>query len=417
MKIISHYNKLILPLIKTWYWCVAGAMSIINASAQQQFTLEQALQMAVQQNAAIKNEQLNVEYHKILTDTYKDIPKTNIYTEMGQVNSALFDTKFGISQSFSLPVVYQQQRALLSAQYQSVFAHTAVQVWEVKKAVSEIFYHYQYLKQKEKLLQHSDSLYQQFYQKAVLRLQKGESNVLEKTTAETQKAAIEMQRLQLRQEMETALVLFQYLLNTPQAEPLPLPEADIPLLTLDTTALNMHPTLKVLEEQREVARQTTLLEKARLRPDFSVALNNTSFRGTGADDRHYKGTARFTSAQFGMAIPLFKKSQRTKIEAMQVNESIAEQAWHFQKQHLQTEYLKWQAVYRAQQQQLEYFENKGLQNAALIQQTAQIQFQGGEINYLEYVLLLNQSIDIQNQALEARNNVVNTILQLNYLTH
>ena len=63
--------------------------------------------------------------------------------------------------------------------------------------------------QKKKLLTYSDSLYGVFYKKAILRLEKGETNILEKISSETQLGQIKMQLNQLNKDLDVLLLQFQ----------------------------------------------------------------------------------------------------------------------------------------------------------------------------------------------------------------
>ena len=63
---------------------------------------------------------------------------------------------------------------------------------------------------------------------------------------------------------------------------------------------------------------------------------------------------------------------------------------------------------------MQYFESKPLKNAALITSTANQQIAGGDINYLEWVQLVNQATMVKNDYLEAVRNLNEAIIQLNY---
>lgn len=61
-----------------------------------------------------------------------------------------------------------------------------------------------------------------------------------------------------------------------------------------------------------------------------------------------------------------------------------------------------------------YFESTALKNAATITETAEKQFLNGDINYLEWVLLINQAIGIQSDYIEAVKNLNNALAELNF---
>lgn len=49
--------------------------------------------------------------------------------------------------------------------------------------------------------------------------------------------------------------------------------------------------------------------------------------------------------------------------------------------------------------------------------TANLQFQNGDINYLDWALLNNQAISIENDYLEAIHNLNAVVIQINYLNN
>ena len=62
---------------------------------------------------------------------------------------------------------------------------------------------------------------------------------------------------------------------------------------------------------------------------------------------------------------------------------------------------------------MQYFETTALKNAEVITSTANKQFLGGDINYLEWVLLVNQAVNIQNDYIEAVKNRNSSIIEIN----
>ena len=64
-----------------------------------------------------------------------------------------------------------------------------------------------------------------------------------------------------------------------------------------------------------------------------------------------------------------------------------------------------------------YYETEALKNVDLVLATANKKFIGGDINYLEWVMLINQNTEIQSNYVEAVKQLNNTIIQLNSLTN
>nr|MBP7274286.1 CusA/CzcA family heavy metal efflux RND transporter [Saprospiraceae bacterium] len=373
---------------------IAFALFASNSNGQTTLKLHEAIAIAIKNNTQLKNQQLKAAYVQTIISAAKEIPKTNIFAELGQVNSVLFDSKFGIAQTIPFPSVFKKQKQVYEADFSIAKANVVLKEYELKKAIAELYCQYQFLKDKEALLVSSDSLFTAFYNKAALRLQKGESNILEKITAENQKQTIEFQLQQLRQAINVVVIQFQYLLN--QDDVVPFYETDYTYTNLDTLQAVKHPALQIFGEEIKLAAANTALEKARLNPDFNIGINNTSFSGVASNNVTYNGFNRFTSVQLGAAIPIFAKSQKQKVKALQAKEKIAESNASMAEDKYKTELNKWQSLYQSNLALLNTYKATTLQNAAVIKQTANQQFSKGEINYLDYVMLIHQAISIDN---------------------
>ena len=141
--------------------------------------------------------------------------------------------------------------------------------------------------------------------------------------------------------------------------------------------------LQILQQEKQVSVANLALEKTRLLPEFNIAYNNTTMRGTGANDVKYNGITRFHSAQIGVNIPLFKASQKAKIDAVSFYEKVADNDFLIEKMHLEKQYQTAQLQLENAEKNVLFFEEKALKNVQLIEKTANKQFQNGEINYLE----------------------------------
>ena len=391
--------------------------SLNNINAQQPISLKAAIDTAMKNSLVVKSQALQVKYQQQLIKTAALMPMANFTGEVGQLNSAYNDNRFGISQAFSFPTVYSSQRNLLTLQATQAGFSANLKALELTKALSDVFDNYLYLKEKEKLLQKSDSLYNQFLDKAKIRFKVGESNILEKTTAETQKAAVYFQVNQLRQEMETILLQFQVLLNTvTKYYPAGSIEKKLMILSVDSVEVNKNQLLIFYQQQQLISKALTRIEKSKLLPELTLGYFNSSMKGVGADDHYYDGGKRFQAAQIGIGIPIFAGAQRAKISAAKLNEDIASSNFQLQKQQLELQFETVRQQYRYAVENVTNYENTVLKNADLIVSTANKQFINGEINYLEWGMLVNQSITIRSNYLDLVKTLNQTVIQLNYLT-
>lgn len=388
-----------------------------NGLGQKKVSLDEAVKMALQNNAHIKNQLLKTEYIKALIGTASNIPKTSAILEYGQINSAYNDTKFAIVQSIAFPTVYKRQQQLRTEEWKSNVLTVGLREYEVRKSVTQAFYAYIFLKEKQTLLQKTDSLFSSFLQKANLRLEKGESNILEKTTAETQQARISIQLKQVQQAIDMVLLEMQLLLNTAESIEPTAAEFNLPNVLLnDSSNISNNPILKIIHQQRQIAIAQTAAERASLLPDLSIGYQNNSFIGTGADNKNYTASTRFNSVQVGVGIPIFKKAQKAKVTASKLQENILQTQYETEIMALRNQYQKLVSQYTSRVEIVKYFEDAELKNATVILQTANKQFVNGEINYLDYVMLTNQAISIQSNYIEALEALTESVIAISFLT-
>lgn len=391
---------------------------ICGQTFAQEISVRAAIDSALNNNLNVKNEKLKADYQKKLIQTGVNLPQTMINGEYGQINSVYHDNRFGIAQSLQFPTVYVRQRNALKAQWQSSLTNVALKETELKKQVRQTFYQYLYLKQKQQLLQSNDSLYASFLSKSNSRFKAGESNVLEHATAENQRAQISIQLNQLNTDLDLVLLQFQLLLNTnnkliPSNDNFKINE----VLKIDSNEVLNHPTLKLLVQQKQISLLNKKVEKSRLLPDLTLAYNNMTMQGMGADDVNYTTSKRFQSAQIGLGIPLFFGANQANIGASKVTILMSENRLQNETNLLKNEWMRAKAMYQLNSNTINLFESKTLSNAQLIIETANKQFANGEINYLEWVMLTNQAILIKNEYLNSVNNLNESVIQILYLSN
>lgn len=384
--------------------------------AQQPITLSAAIDTALKNNLTVKNERLKADYRQQLIKSAKLLPPANVIAEAGQFNSYYIDARFGASQTISFPKVYSSQRALLTEEWKAGVLNVGVQERVLKKQVMQAYYTLLYLQEKKKLLQKTDTLFAQFLEKALLRFNKGESNVLEKTTAENQRGQISLQLLQLQQDMEVAQLQFQLLLNT---ETIFIPaektfKLDV-LVSANSFALQDYPALQYYRQQQQVAAAATQAEKAKLLPNFTIGYNIMSMKGAGANYKYYNSAPQFQYMLVGLGIPIFNGAQKARINAAKTNELIAANEYELNARNIQFAYQQALAAYQKQTEAIRYFETTAIGNANVIIETANRQFLGGDIDYLQWVLLINQAVTIQSDYVETLKNRNVTGIEINSL--
>jgi heavy metal efflux system protein len=383
-------------------------------TAQTPITLQAAVDTALKNNLEVKQERLVAQFKHLQIKTATTIPQTMLSTEFGQYNSIYVDNKIGLAQSISFPTVYSTQKKLLEQEWKSGVLNVVVQEAALKRDVSVLFYRLLYIREKAKLLRSADSMFTAFLKLTELRLQKGETAVLEKTSAETQLVQIQMQQQLLQKDEEVIQLQFQLLLNGSEAFIPAEGEWKLKSGTVLSLDFSQHPTMQLLQQQKQIADAGILAEKAKLSPDLNLGMFSTTIRGIGADDKFYSTGRRFQFAQAGIGIPLFSKAQKERINAAKFNRLLTDQYYETGLSFLQTNYQTLFAENKKYGEMVKQYEIKALPNAEMIIATAEKQFRSGLINYLEWILLVNQATAIRSDYLDAIKNWNETILQLNY---
>ena len=236
----------------------------------------------------------------------------NTLVEAGQINSALTDTKITLSQSGYFPSYHKAFKNRQEGSKVLAASEKQLREWNIRKMVTSLYVQHHYLNAVKNLYENQDSLFRQALERAKLRLTTGESDGVEVVEATAQLSHLQ----QLRQETESMLYavlsVFRTLTGTSDTT-LPGEIDDVTsLLPIDVGVKSevQHPYLQRLETEMQYNQLEANWKRAQRKPMWTLAFNNTSFRGIGADDRVYGASSRFSSVQLGVAFPILGVSLR-----------------------------------------------------------------------------------------------------------
>ena len=384
--------------------------------SQTPISLETAIDKAFKNNLNIKSGTLRIDYQNKMQKSAVIIDPLNISAEIGQMNSFYVDNKFSVSQTIRLPKFYNAQKTVLMEEYKNSLLHLDLQKWQLKKEISLVYNELNYFDGKKKLLKKADSIFTQYFNRADLRLKKGESNLLEKATAENLRSQAEMQLKSLEKDREISIQKLSFLINDGtfyQNE-----NAKYGILNLENLNAEYagNPLiLKQLEQEKNIQNAKLLAEKAKLFPSLNLGVNSMTMKGNGADEKYYNATHRFQSGFVGVGIPVFNSAQKSVIEAQKVNQLIAENNYQLGLINLKNQYLQNLRQFQKLNDEISYYQKTGLQNSESILKTANNQYFNGEINYLEWTLLVTQAFEIQNKYIDRLKETNDKIIEINSL--
>ena len=384
--------------------------------SQTPISLEIAIDKAFKNNLNIKSGTLRIDYQNKMQKSAVIIDPLNISAEIGQMNSFYVDNKFSVSQTIRLPKFYNAQKTVLMEEYKNSLLHLDLQKWQLKKEISLVYNELNYFNEKKKLLKKADSIFTQYFQRADLRLKKGESNLLEKATAENLRSQAEMQLKSLEKDREISIQKLSFLINDGtfyQNENAKYGILNLENLNAEYAGNSL--VLKQLEQEKNIQNAKLQTEKAKLSPSLNLGVNSMTMKGNGADEKYYNATHRFQSGFVGVGIPVFNSAQKSVIEAQKVNQLIAENNYQLGLINLKNQYLQNLRQFQKLNDEISYYQKTGLQNSESILKTANNQYFNGEINYLEWTLLVTQAFEIQNKYIDRLKETNDKIIEINSL--
>lgn len=380
----------------------------IKVSAQISVTLDEAYSKAIVNNLDVRGAELRVNFQDRLKNSAVILDPLNISSDIGQIDSKDMDYEFSVSQTFRLPSFYKRQKQVLREEWQNSLVSVNLQKWQIKKELGLIFNNLNYLDKKKYLLEKMDSIYTQYFNRAELRLKKGETNLLEKATAENLKSQINIQLFNIKKDKEIVLQQLNLLVNGKEYYTNKKEDFFVEKINFSENDINNHWIIRQLEQQKNIEQARLGVEKSKLQPYFSLGYNNIAKRETGE-------LMRLHNISVGFNIPIFNSGQKAIIEGQKVNQLIAENNKHIGVRELKKQFVELNGNYEKLKSQVDYYQQKGLKNSEEIIKTANYQFYRGEINFLDWSILVNQALDIQNVYIDKVKELNDKTIELNSL--
>ncbi|PWK20309.1 cobalt-zinc-cadmium resistance protein CzcA [Xanthomarina spongicola] len=386
---------------------IAVLLISFGLSAQQSpIDINQALELAINNNSGLKASSLKVDEAESLIGSAFTFDKTSVYysydeSNLGQNNRPL--NTFGISQDFKFPTVYFAEKKVNNAQYQMQTSKYNITLQNLKKDVYAGYYQLSYAKNKAKTYQVLDSLYQNFAKSAERRFELGETNYLEMITAQSKQKQLETLYKQALQDIVLAKEQLKKVIQTDT-----LIIVDEPLIKLELQGITPKENVGLLyfEDSKNYYKALIVKEKQSLLPD----LNAEYFQGSNSGLNQ-----NLIGYQFGLKLPLFFKGHNSKIKASIIAQEIIEEQEQDYKVKLNTEYQSLLAKLQQNEEAINYYNSQGKKLSEEIVKTAERTFKEGEIDFFQYIQSIETAKEIVLTYLDNLNTYNQTIIAINYL--
>ena len=388
---------------------LAGLTGFQELNAQEvsdPITLEMALERAMQENISIQAARKSLEVAEARSKSSWTVDKTEVYYGFDQNDIAEngdYNRRIGLRQRFDFPSLYGAQKGVLEALSSAKLAEVEIREMELKKEVSQVFVQAVYWQKLEEIYSRLDSLYGKFARASRRKFETGDTNLLEKLTGESKQKEISLKRAEAIQNREIAMNQLRQLLNW--SGPLTLLPSELDLEQADE---GLHPNLAWYQANQDLAESQVKLEKRTLLPDIVLDYS----RGTNPSPN----ATVYPAFQAGIGIPLFFGSQSAKVKAGKIHqEQIGLESRAFS-QKLDTRRESLEKSLAQNLQVIEFYENEGKVLSEQILDTASRSYQEGEIDFLQYVQLLENSSSLTLQYLESKLAYELNLLEIHYLT-
>ena len=395
-------------------------MGTIGYAQSNQLTLEQAINLAMENNGNIKSINMEIEKLNTLKKTSFGLDKTDVGVQYGQYNSLNNDFGFTIDQNFKFPTVYKHQKSLNQAYVNVGEQQKLVTQNDLIKEVKLNYYQIVYLNRLNDLLKYQDSLFQNFFKGAQLKYETGEGTYLEQVIAESKWINIKAKL----SENESNLKIYKSVLQALLYQKQTVEEIDDSKIKkdleieIDSSALANNPQLLYYKNLIDVKEQEYKVNKSSVLPDFSVGYFNMSMSGNytiNGVNTYLDNSYRFQGVQASVSIPIFIRDDLAKSKAKKIDRQIAENnAFNYQV-YLKSQFERVVQDYYKYKSMLEYYENSALIQADLMIDNASKSFQSGSINYLDYIQVVNTASDIKMNYLNLINNYNQSVIAIEYL--
>lgn len=374
-----------------------------------EINLSDAIEIAASNNLELHAFDLRVEQSQALKATAFSIDKTQLYYEYDENNIADNGyplSVFGISQNFEFPTVYFKQRKINELNIELAGKQFNRQVQILIKNVSQAFYNIQYVIHQQEIYVELDSLYSRFYKGVETSFKHGDISHLDVLNAKAKGQQLKIKMNRLKYSLDNAQKKLKTLMQYDSA--FIVIRQEIHLVEVEKAGLEMNSGLKMLQTESDVQYSMLKLERSRLLPDLSLGY----FMGSN----HYANAANYQGVQFGLAVPLFFGEQNARIKANKISIDINESLREHYRVNLDARYTELNNELIKYGESIRFYEETGKQLSEEIVRTTEKSYKVGDINFYEFVLSIENALQLTLDYLDNVAQYNHVALEMNYLT-
>ncbi len=400
------------PHLKTALFVVGFMVMGFNGIAQETETslpiisLDKAVETAKLNYPLLKSGQLEIERQSVQKAEAYDLGNTQVFTGGEEISDDLgVYTLVGVGQQnievFGINAKKQlnKQRVALA---EAAYNLSEIQVeQEVKKAWAKAYR----AKRGYFLYQKLDSVYSQFEKAIELNYEVEAISRLEYASAMNQALQINNKYQQAEGDYAIALQRFNLWLASETYYSVPDTLGD----EVDTVFevqpdLENHPEYQLSQKRIDEAQADFKAAKAEMLPKFNMQ----------GGLQEVNGESGFYSYQAGISVPFFSGSARSRKKSAKINNKIAKTKADFEQKQLMSEYRQALTSYQKWKTSWFFYKDEALPLAEQQHQGALLAYKEGAVDYVGFTQIIRDAIQTEMDALDALDNYLESIYELQY---
>lgn len=409
---------LLLPLSAEAHLSSASGVQGFDASIPgEKMTLQQCFQLADRQNLALQSGRKAVEKAQVMQGTAWDLDKTEIAFSQNPASSGDTDNGLTFSQSIEFPTVYTARRNQLKAETQAEKSRLNVTSQQLRLEIANVYYAMLYQTHRLQILLQQDSVIQRYCDVAGKRYRAGEARQLEFLSADRMRNDNRLEMTKVKNEAENLQTALMALLNT--TTPV-VPAADNLVISQRSpmnAAFNYQQTADAQYQKDLISAldQEVKCAKTGYAPSLSLALRSQLLIDSW--DPYHINRQRFTEGNFfgfevTVGVPLFYGATKAKVKAAQKDREVALLAMQQEQREKERDYKQGYNRLQNAIKRMEYYSGENMEKAKDIERLSTLEYENGEISYVEYASALQEAIDMRLKQAEVVNEYNEAVLAL-----
>lgn len=388
---------------------------ICSIASAQTMSLDECLKLASENNISLKAAKSDVDKARIMEGTAWDIDKTELTLSQDPTSGGSPDNALSLSQTIDFPTRYTARRRQLKAETNMRQKEVGVLNNQLNGQVAALYYKMIYERERLRILHKQDTILAHYEDIATKRYKAGEVRQLEPLNArrlrnENQLAANMTDTEYANTQNELARLMG----TTLKVEPAAVALTPIAFNTSDVYSFSQTFEGQLAEAQLHEADEAVKVERTGFLPSLNVALR-TQMVIKGWNPYHVNrgwNDGNFMGFEVGVGIPIFNGATRARVKAARKERESLDLAIRDEAQIRESQYASAVNNMLAAQRQLNYYMSSGNKEAEKSADISALAYGSGDINYIEYVSALQQSIDTQLKYASAINDYNQAAIRL-----